>query len=295
MNISVIEKSRFFSESQPPVTVREAVHQGTVSYHSHSFFEFVFVVSGFSMHSYNNTTSLLTAGDLFAIRPGDAHCYNGAYNNKVYNCLFCEEALKGDYKEIMSLPGTKQVFDKYGPADWPRIHLNPAEMRDLQKLFDRIIEEKNSRRSGWELNIKSLLVQFLVFFSRQYDEHYISEGRNDRQYLDYVRRALGFVEENYNKNFSVRDMAKSTGVSADYLTRQFRQVIGITPVEYIRNFRFAKAMDMLKSEDLKISDISARAGFNSFSHFTREFRSVFGITPTEYKKNNKINNKQEQM
>jgi len=103
--------------------------------------------------------------------------------------------------------------------------------------------------------------------------------------LDYVRRALGFIEENYDKDFSMKDMAQTTGVSPDYLSRQFKQVIGITPIEYIRNYRFAKAIDLLKS-GAKIKEISKQVGFNNFNHFTREFRSVLGITPTDYKKKN---------
>ena len=85
-------------------------HHGKVWLHSHSFYEIVYIDKGFSMHSCNEETTILTSGDLFTIRPGEIHSYISAHHTFLYNCLFYKEALEGLSGEITKLPGINRVL-----------------------------------------------------------------------------------------------------------------------------------------------------------------------------------------
>ena len=71
------------------------------------------------------------------------------------------------------------------------------------------------------------------------------------------------------------------GVSADHLTRQFNRTLGITPSEYLRRFRFARAIELLRQQTA-VGDVSRMVGFSHISHFSREFKAMFGMNPSEY-------------
>ena len=78
------------------------------------------------------------------------------------------------------------------------------------------------------------------------------------------------------------DLAREVGVTADYLTRQFKLLAGITPLTYLRRFRIARAMELL-GQGISASEAAQRVGFHSLSHFSREFKRELGISPTQFK------------
>ena len=102
-----------FQNKNVPISIMDTEHHGKVWLHSHSFFEIVYIDKGFSMHSCNDETTILTSGDLFAIRPGEVHAYISAHHTYLYNCLFNTEALEGVLSELVKLPG----MNKYWVSD----------------------------------------------------------------------------------------------------------------------------------------------------------------------------------
>ena len=287
--------STYFEPGTVRITVRASQHHGKVWQHTHGFFEFVYVDSGFSLHSYNGKTSVLTGGDLFAIFPGDVHSYSRAYHTDIYNCLFYLEDL-GDLKEeVLKLPN----------IDWERknetlpiIRVGLAERRELVSLLDRMLWEQKTKNVGWELSMKSHLINFLVMYSRLITESKAGmngqEEKNDgadnlistdeRGYCGYIYKVLSFVEENYAKDISGKDIADAAGLSGDYLTRQFKTVMSMTPAEYVRKFRIAKSMDLLRTTDKPIAEIAKEVGFGSISLYSRIFKQITGVSPAAFRK-----------
>ena len=289
--------SNYFEPGTVRITVWTSQHHGKVWQHTHGFFEFVYVDSGFSLHSYNGKTSVLTGGVLFAIFPGDVHSYSRAYHTDIYNCLFYLEDL-GDLKEeVLRLPN----------IDWERkndtlpiIRVGLAERRELVSLLERMRWERKTKNVGWELAMKSHLISFLVMYSRliteskagldEPEEKLSAEAAeqlistDERGYCGYIYKVLRFVEENYAKDISAGDIAEAAGLSSDYLTRQFKVVMSMTPAEYVRKFRIAKSMDLLCTTDKSIAQIADEVGFGSISLYSRIFKQVTGVSPAAFRK-----------
>lgn len=72
--------------------------------------------------------------------------------------------------------------------------------------------------------------------------------------------------------------------SESVLLRNFRQVTGTSPMQYIINHRIQKATEMLITTDLKSCDIALSCGFHDFSYFTKTFKRIMNMTPVEYRK-----------
>ena len=61
-------------------------------------------------------------------------------------------------------------------------------------------------------------------------------------------------------------------------------MIGTTPIQYTKQLRIQKAVELLESTDQKVADIGALCGFQEMSYFAKSFREIKGCTPSIYRK-----------
>lgn len=108
---------------------------------------------------------------------------------------------------------------------------------------------------------------------------------NDEFLIERVNKILDerLVEEDMN----VDRLADAVGVSRTHLYRRMKERLGINPSEYIRNLRLQKACELLKNDDLDITQIAYALGFSSQSQFSTSFKRFMGITPSEYRTKHK--------
>lgn len=266
-----------------PAICRYQVQEATGEAHAHEFFEIVYVLDGFCLHVCNDTSSLLMAGDIVALRPGDAHRYRGQRNVNIINFLFMPGALDGVMHEVLTLPGMADFFDHTGGADWMlHRHLSLKDREHVQAFFGEMRAEREARQPGWAVRSKALLLEFMVFFSRIFSARFPMQ-QEDSPYTGYVSAALAQIEAQYHENLSVAGIAAAMGISPDHLTRQFRQAMGITPVEYLRRYRFARALELLRQQK-PVGEVCQAVGFHHLSHFSREFKTLFDMTPTAFQR-----------
>ena len=166
----------------------------------------------------------------------------------------------------------------------PRMHLELSERKGIVRHLTDMCEECASRHPGWDAKLTGQLIALLVDCMRMYASRTGAE-RDKAAYSGYVAQALRHIDTNYSGELSVSRIAEAAGVSADYLTRQFRMVTGITPLEYLKRYRFARAMELLQSGS-SVTEASERVGFQNLCHFSREFRKSLGITPSQYRNQN---------
>jgi len=286
--ITEILGSSYFEERLTKIRVESMEHNGKIWMHKHEFYEFVYVDTGFTLHTHDGRTSVLTPGDLFAIRPNEAHAYTSAYHTKLYNCLFFLEELKGLSDELLILPGLDNVLNSQATEPVPVLHVDLSVRSDLTLLLERMKWEQLNRGIGWELNLKSQLISFLIFYSRLYSSGDAAIRSHNDGYYGYIFKALEFIDQNYQNDLTSRDIAECTGLSHDYVAKQFKNVLSMTPSEYIRRFRVAKSMELLKTTDLSAAEIAKQVGFGDISLFSRVFKQLTGVSPTTFRKNGEL-------
>ncbi len=273
-----------FDAGSVKIRVMSAEHNGKTWLHRHAFYEFVYIDTGFTLHSHDGRTSVLTAGDLFAICPNEAHSYSSSYHTNLYNCLFYLEELSGLSDEILSLPGMGELLHS-GGTPFPVLHVGLPERRDLVLILEKMKWENQTRAAGWQLSLKSLLISFLIYYSRLYcTEQTVRKSQDGGGYYSYIYRALEYIEQNYKNDIGGREIAECTGLSHDYVAKQFKNILSMTPSEYIRRFRVAKSMELLKTTSMTAAEISADVGFGDISLYSRVFKQLIGITPTAFRK-----------
>ncbi len=104
----------------------------------------------------------------------------------------------------------------------------------------------------------------------------------------YVREALSFIEQNFQNDISVEDIAAFCNLNRSYFGKIFKDSVGKNPQEFLIHYRMTKAAELLKLTELSVGDISNAVGYPSQLHFSRAFKNVYGIPPRLWRTENKI-------
>lgn len=103
-----------------------------------------------------------------------------------------------------------------------------------------------------------------------------------------LSQAINHIEKNYSNQFKIDELASKIYLSPHYFRKIFREVTGLTPVEYINKLRISKAIQLLRESDMTISQISETVGISEINYFSRLFRLVVGCSPSEFRKKNNL-------
>lgn len=105
----------------------------------------------------------------------------------------------------------------------------------------------------------------------------------DIKYQDCIQRVLDYIEDNLQYNLTNTELANIAGYSEYHFLRIFRNIVHLTPADYIRKRRITEIVRRMEREERPISDIAFEFGFNSKENFVRAFKAEHHILPTEYK------------
>ncbi|MDH6341458.1 signal transduction histidine kinase/CheY-like chemotaxis protein [Parabacteroides sp. PFB2-12] len=99
----------------------------------------------------------------------------------------------------------------------------------------------------------------------------------------FLRRFIAQLEEVYtDAEFNVEKLSDTLGLSRGHLYRKVKELTGTTPVDLLRNFRLNKATQLLRQNQLSVSEIAYQTGFTSPAYFSKCFKAVYAMTPKEY-------------
>lgn len=112
----------------------------------------------------------------------------------------------------------------------------------------------------------------------------IREKESDYQSSRVLRRALEYVDKNYEKeSISLNEVASEVKVSANYLSAIFSQNQQKTFVEYVTGKRMEKAKKLLKTTDKSSSEIALQVGYKDPHYFSFVFKKTQGVSPRDYR------------
>ena len=101
-----------------------------------------------------------------------------------------------------------------------------------------------------------------------------------------VRKVMEYVGKNYAKPMTVEEMAEEIHLSSNYIRTIFKEGTGQTILEYITDFRFAKACELLREPSYKVKEVSMMVGYENVSYFCSVFTKRYGMTPNEFRNMN---------
>ena len=117
----------------------------------------------------------------------------------------------------------------------------------------------------------------------------------NRQRLEYppsVRKAIKCISARLHERLRCEDVAVECGLSASYLSKEFKECVGVTMHEYIVSEKLEASKELLEGapgyDDIAYEEVGYYFGFCSQTHYIQCFKKKYGMTPKEYMERNSV-------
>lgn len=253
--------------------------------HAHAFTELAIVMGGSVVHCTRTEEYPVGTGAVFVITEKIEHAYKDAKNLYLCNIMYGLEFLSS-YKELEQIPGYHALFSlepfyRKHHRFQSRLNLDSGQLACVSRLVGEMKREFEEKKSGHKPAIRALLVQLIIYLSRQYSRQ--KSGKAAR--ILPLAESVAFMEENFNQKIALRDLAGIACMSVPNFVRVFKDTYRTTPVDYLIRLRVQKASEMLQNQEESITSVALKSGFSDGNYFSRTFRRITGRTPSEIRKN----------
>lgn len=240
----------------------------------------------------------MNVGDIVCIPHGSKHLISGKSNTacipasqfgKAYHSgkpLFQgkdeDTILMGGHFEFT--PSVQHPFIKSLPKV---IHINTTKELNLwlEQAALMMNEEISSEKIGSKLILGRLVDILFVLIIRAYVEQVdIKEGFLMALKDNRISNSLKSMHQSPEKDWTLNQLAVTAGMSRSLYCREFKRLVGETPLSYLTDWRILKSKEILLESKENISEIASRVGYQSEAAFNRLFKSKVGETPASYRR-----------
>lgn len=243
------------------------------SFHAHtrSGYHLHVILSGKGTLTIRGKVQTLHFGQMFMTKPGE-ECWYGPDDDDPWT--YCWMTFDGN--------NARSYAENCGFKDGINWQDCYVEHQEFYLLVQRILERP-------ELNLANDLLRLgilLEYLSLAVESNYKSAEvvRHHHEYAPdvYVNHALDFIRYNY-ATIKVNDVAKYIGINRSYLTNIFKKKMGVSPQEYLLQFRLNRGCQLLLETRLSIQEIAQKIGYENPLTFSKMFKSVYGVSPRNYR------------
>lgn len=149
---------------------------------------------------------------------------------------------------------------------------------ELKDSLERIYRLSGNRSSDLVKMTGQLYITLGILMERSG-----SQSRSGSTAKGYVTKAKNYIAHNYTLGIGVENATDFVGVSRATLYRAFIEYEGISPAQYITDFRVNAACRLLEETELPVSAVARSVGYNDSLYFSRIFHKTKGVSPTEYR------------
>ena len=267
-----------------PVHVKKST-LATTEFHNHKFYELVYVCEGMVDHIMNGEHYLLGEGNYFFLSPNDKHMYV-AINSEPFkvmvfafdpsmidqsftietpfNEIIKHPSIGVSHKNLVSSPFAVQFFD---------------DSKALLSVFSNSLSEYQQKKLGYLNVLRANLVKIIITCVRN-----VSANPDSAKKSSFVDKIISYVNEHYAENISLLKLCNSLGYTVPYVSRVFKEQIGMTFSEYLIKVRVQKSCSLLLSTDMSVRHIANAVGYSNTDFFHKSFRKIIGETPNKFRK-----------
>lgn len=295
----VAEGINYFDNPEHPLTVRriksgadsEITHEHDLTEvrHTHDFCELSLITHGSAMHWLEGAEFPVATGDVFVLQGHQSHYYYQLEKLEMINIMFDPELLNLPETRLRKIPGYRALFlleplFRKQHRFSSHLHLNRRSLALSERIAMELDAEVRAKSPGYEAAMFGKFVELIVYLSRLYQETVSTNA----EALIRVSKVIGCIEDEFPKPWKIEDFAAMAHMSRSNFMRVFRTATGETPVGYLLQLRIQKAMTLLMSTKLSVSEIAFEVGFNDSNYFTRQFKASQGVSPITYRRTHSI-------
>ena len=231
-------------------------------------YQLLYIAKGKGHFYFDGKEHIITEGNMILYRPNEVqyYYYYAPDKTEAYWVHFTGRHVES-ILEFYELPETENVF-------------YTGTSPDYQWMYRQMIQELQLCRANYEELLSLMLRHIFIMINR-----YIVEGRKAGSDIqNEIERATHYFNENYNKPINIDEYAESRHMSTCWFIRSFKQILKVTPMQYILSLRMANAQSLLETSEYNISEIAEAVGYDNPLYFSRLFHKHIGVSPSEYRK-----------
>lgn len=262
--------------------------QNDCDYHSHRYFELVYVTEGEASHHIENVNvSKIKEGNYFFINPSDRHKYQMTKSPHIgiVNVLFRPDFIVPSMKDCSDFSDIINNYilrsGKINYAEIPTHCIFKDADGSVKKLVTDILSEYNAESPGYLELIRCNLVEIIIRTMRTIIDSKINIAD------DIISRVISYAEENFSLGAELSEISNQLGLTPQYLSSKFSKVCGMTFTDYLKKLRINHACKLLISTSAKINVIASNVGYNDIKTFNKTFKELTGTNPRNFRKINK--------
>ena len=147
----------------------------------------------------------------------------------------------------------------------------------INKLNEIILINENNNN---EILLQSRMLSFINLILNDSEIPKLQSGQN----YEIISKAKRFIENNFNKPLTLKEISHSVNLSPIYFHNIFTSACGKSPHDYLIDCRIAEAKKQLWNTDINLEIIAENCGLGSAQYFSRIFKKIVGVTPGKYRK-----------
>lgn len=255
-------------------------------WHWHREFETAVVESGTARVLLNGQEHLVHAGEGYFLNSAVLHSIlSQREDGCVLRCMvFRKDLVEGVPGSIFAEKYTQPLLSNSG---YQGIVLQKDVLwqRDILESIDRVFVACRWEKEGYENTVRGILTNILGGIVQNLPaepDRPLSEKMEG--YTAKIKMMLLYIWQHYADAIQLADIAASAGISGNNCMLCFRKTVGISPVQYLKNYRLQQAAKLLRESDRNIQEIVELCGFNDTSYFIRSFSDKYHMSPTKYRK-----------
>lgn len=232
----------------------------------YDYYSVHFIIEGKGKYMVDGREYELSAGQGFIITPGISTTY------------IADEKQPWKYIYATFTGADDDVLVRNAGLEKPNVvfdfPLDDSMMRDLMAMHEA---SKSFDALGYDV-----IAYFLLVMSRLVRAN-INTSSHSIYPEYYIKKAVYYIENNYNRSISIEDIAKFVGIERTYLYKLFKEYLYASPSTWLKEFRLKRAVKMMENNSLSINEIAYHTGFYDVSHFYRAFLKKYNVTPKKYR------------
>ena len=138
------------------------------------------------------------------------------------------------------------------------------------------------RLAGYEI-AKQCGRALLIDAPRTWQASFSTPLLNQKHQDEKIKQAQDYLQEYFNAQFSIDELAQRVGMSTRNFTRRFKQATGETPLAYLHKLRINCAKQLLESDFRSVQEVCYEVGYEDVPFFRSIFKRYAGLSPQEYK------------
>lgn len=159
--------------------------------------------------------------------------------------------------------------------------------RECLEVIEGAWEYCARKEPGYEFMVRSALSRLVwLLFSHQEKSGHTHSSKTLRD-ANRIKQMLTYIHEQYGLGLTITSIASSAAISERECLRCFRNTIGISPIQYLKQYRLRQAASRILASEDRVCNIASQCGFQDMSYFSKSFREQYGCSPTLYRDNSK--------